>query len=95
MCIRDRIRTVLFAEGKSNETQLISNLRQALGPVSSQFGTGVDSGVGTIAAPNIVLADSVSIAFDRTTRNVLNIVYGKRNAHKGLFFPAGLNGVIK
>ena len=86
---------MLFAEGKSRETELISNLRQALGPVSSQFGTGVDSGVGTIAAPNIVLADSVSIAFDRTTRNVLNIVYGERNAHEGLFFPEGLNGVIK
>ena len=86
---------MLFAEGKSNETQLISNLRQALGPVRSQFGTGKDSGVDTIAAPNIVLADSVSIAFDRTTRDVLNIVYGAQNAHKGLFFPAGLNGVIK
>jgi hypothetical protein len=89
------IRTVLFAEGKSTETQKISNLRQELGPVRSNFGTGKDSGVGTIAAPNIVLADSVSIAFDRTTRDVLNIVYGAQNAYKGLFFPAGLNGVIK
>jgi hypothetical protein len=89
------IRTVLFAEGKSNETQLISNLRQELGPVRSNFGTGKDSGVGTIAAPNVVLADSVSIAFERTTRDVLNIVYGAQNAGNGLFFPAGLNGVIK
>ena len=89
------IRTVLFAEGKSNETQLISNLRQALGPVRSNFGTGKDSGVGTIKEPNIVLADSVSIAFERTTRDVLNIVYGAQNAGNGLFFPAGLNGVIK
>ena len=35
-----------------------------------------------------------AIAYSRTTRQVLNIAYGAKNATKGLFFPNGLNGII-
>jgi hypothetical protein len=61
-----------------------------------------DYGVGTAKYPSIVLSSNYkngsnghAIAFDRTTRQVLNIVYGGANATKGLFFPSGLNGAIK
>jgi Aldo/keto reductase family len=70
--------------------EIFHNFARASGPGYFQFFFQSDRD-----APNIVLADSVSIAIDRTTRDVLNIVYGAQNAHKGLFFPAGLNGVIK
>ena len=52
-------------------------------------------GIGTAAASTIVPADSNSIVFDRTTAQVLNVVYGTASvATKGLFFPNGVNGNI-
>jgi len=45
-----------------------------------------------------VAADSNSISYDRTTDQVLHIVYLNATAgvvSKGGFFPNGLNGTIK
>ncbi|MDB5044696.1 MAG: hypothetical protein JWQ08_746, partial [Deinococcus sp.] len=36
-----------------------------------------------------------AVAYARSTREVLNIVYLAPNASKGGFFPNGLNGSIK
>ncbi len=88
------IRTILFEAEKFRETQLISNLRQSLSPVVSGVGaSGKDTGVQTTVAPAVVLRDGVGLAFERDTRGVLNVVYGKANATSGLFFPAGVNGL--
>ncbi len=48
----------------------------------------------SFTATTIVNADSNSIAFSRTTQQVLNIVYGSPTGAKGGFFPNGLNGAI-
>jgi hypothetical protein len=106
------IRTVLFANGATSETQAISNLRATLDGTAGTENVD-DRGVGNASTPTITNCSNAlngpllggfptnnppgnnAIAYDRTTRQVLNIVYGGKNATKGLFFPNGLNGVIK
>jgi Ferritin-like domain len=87
------LRTLLFELGHA--TQEAANKISALRNTLSDEGGGVtDQGIEVNGAPNLVPVDSNSIAFSRTTREVLNIVYGGINAASGLFFPKGLNGTI-
>jgi hypothetical protein len=83
------IRTFLLAQMQGPATQAISNVRLALGGA-------VDYGVasGPNGNSSIVVADSNALAASRSTREVLNIVYGAPNAMGGLFFPNGVNGSI-
>lgn len=70
--------------------QAISNLRATL--------SGAADDQGIVTPPNgvnLVPTDANSIAFARTPRQVLNIVYFAPNATEGGFFPNGLNGSIK
>ena len=85
------IRTILFGRGLSTPVRQISDLRDSLdGP------DDLDQPIiGPDGLSNIVPADANAIAFSRTPRQVLNIVYGQANATAGLFFPAGVNGTVR
>ncbi len=90
------VRTAILSGGDPGIglAQKISDLRDALdGPVDMDQGVtsdGTANGTG-----NIVPTDANGRAYARTTRQVLNIVYGAVDANSGLFFPNGLNGAIK
>lgn len=84
------IRTLLFQAGAGPTTVKISNVRASLSGANDDQGV-----IDAQGAANIVPTDSNSLAFTRTPRQVLNIVYGAQGATKGLFFPNGLNGAVK
>jgi len=86
------IRVNIFAAGAGPQglAQKVSDLRKMLSGANDD--QGVVDGNGNA---NIVPTDSNGLAFRRTTRQGLNIVYGAQNASSGLFFPNGLNGPIK
>jgi hypothetical protein len=95
------IRTVLYGLDAANPSAginatatKISNARAALdGTNNDDIGLGVvTNSLGS--ASTVVNADSNTIAFSRTTAQVLSIVYAGGTG-KGGFFPAGLNGTIK
>jgi hypothetical protein len=83
------VRVLLLQMGQATATQKISAVRASLS------GAADDQGVILNGVANIVPTDANSLAFSRTTRQVLNIVYGGANATKGVFFPNGMNGNIR
>ena len=87
------VRTLLYAQGGPIRTLVgkISAVRQSL----DDSDVDMDQGIVRAKKANLVPTDGNSIAFSRSTRQVLNIVYGGVNAEKGLFFPGALNGAIK
>ena len=92
------VRTTLFnlnfrdsSATLAKAVNLISDLRDSLDG-SADLDQGITNADGTA---NIVPTDANGLVFARTTRQVLNIVYGAVNAPNGLFFPSGMNGTIK
>lgn len=89
------IRTLIYGLSvAASSTTLVDNANK----VSTLRGTLGGGNETTLSATSIVAADSMNaIAFDRTTDQVLHIVYaaGAGVVTKGGFFPNGLNGTIK
>ncbi len=83
------IRTTLFEEGHAviEAVKKISDLRDALdGPSDDDQGI---SRRGDLS--NLVPSDNNGIAFARTVRQVLNILYFAPDVAQGGFFPDGIN----
>jgi hypothetical protein len=94
------IRTLLYSQKDvvAAAGLKVSQIVQAISDLRGKVGGGKDQGI--LNTPdngkgNILPTDENSIAFSRTTREVLNIAYGAKDATKGSFFPNGLNGAIK
>lgn len=86
------IRLRVFAAGAAAQqasTQIAAARAMLDGTGNDDIGVGVSGGAATI-----VDADQNSIAFSRSTSQVLSIVYGGGSSG-GAFFPNGLNGNIK
>jgi hypothetical protein len=82
------------AAGINATATKISNARAFLDGTNND-----DIGLAVVAnslgnASTVVNADANTIAFARTTTQVLSIVYAGGSGSGG-FFPAGLNGTIK
>jgi len=101
------IRTVLYGMDAANPAAGINAIASKIAATRAKLdGTGNDDiGLGTesvalnasspsYTAATIVNADSNSLAFARTTSQVLSIVYAGGTGSGG-FFPAGLNGTIR
>ena len=92
------IRTLLSSQQNAfydNATALISAARASLSGAPDDQGIGADQSTldGGFPSPvNITDTDANSLAFARTPRQVLNVVYGHAGSFKGGFFPNGLNG---
>ena len=98
------IRTSILAAGGSapSSADKISAARASLGGGADQGVSVTDPSYNGVApltsasTTNLVPADNNSIAFSRTTAQVLNIVYlGGAAGTGGGFFPSGLNGAIR
>ena len=90
------VRTLLYNQGPKVRSLInkISAVRASLDDRADQQ-PRFDQGITRSGKANLVPTDdATSIAFSRSTRQVLNIVYGGVNAKSGLFFPNGFNGGI-
>ena len=83
------IRTLLANLGGSAAVNMIAALRGRLDGVNAEQPMSLPGN-----NYNTVPTNGQALAFSRTPRQVLNVVYGAANAPSGLFYPNGMNGTI-
>jgi hypothetical protein len=92
------VRTTLYGMAEDHPSlfgtiQKLSNARDLLDNKKDD-----DQGIGSRTTANLVPTNHNSIAYGRTTGEVLNIVYlntTTKSVSKGGFYPNGINGAIK
>ena len=92
------LRTSLFTANRVAGDNSIANIVQKISDLRDALDGSKDKDQGILDAAglaNIVPTNAAGIARARSTRKVLNIVYGAVDASAGLFFPNGFNGPIK
>lgn len=87
------VRLLAFKRGLASTVDKISALRNKLSKAAGSKGD-TDQGVLLHGNINIVPTDNNSIAFERNTDEVLNIVYAGGSSGDFGFFPSKLNGKI-
>jgi hypothetical protein len=92
------VRLLLEQANMAPAANKISALRAALSAAAVSGGTvaadGDDEGITTDGKITLVPTDANSLAYTRTTSQVLNIVYGGGASNGYLFFPNKMNGAI-
>jgi Ferritin-like domain len=99
------VRTVLYGMDQANTSLGIAGIVDKISGVRAAVSGVADVGLGTVAnalngtaatyiGSTIVNADVNTLAYARTTTQVLNIVYASATTVKGGFFPTGLSGSI-
>ncbi|ULH15646.1 ferritin-like domain-containing protein [Deinococcus sp. KNUC1210] len=91
------IRTLLYQQRQVTAAAglYVGQVVGAISALRAKVGGGKDAGLSDNAGAIIAPADRNGVAYARSTREVLNIVYLAPNAMKGGFYPNGLNGAIK
>ena len=90
------VRSTLYNLNSKDPSQALGLAVNKISQLRASLGVGADQGItNQDGSANIVPTDADGKVFARTTREVLNIVYGKVGAKAGLFFPLGMNGNIK
>ena len=91
------IRTLLYSQRQVEAAAglYVGQVIAAISALRAKVGGGKDAALSDNRGAVVAPTDANGVAYARSAREVLNIVYLSPGAHKGGFYPNGLNGAIK